>query len=863
MSEAKGAYRGSVGAGGDRAESRLSLEDALRMKGIITQKQAHKGEVMVHCWEHEDSTESMSCNLDKGLYYCHGCGAKGDTVDFLHTQCGMPKAEAIDRVRGPKKEQRARMYSGDLPQAEASWVYTDRHGATLFAVLRKPAWSPHSKKPQPKYMPYHPTEKGWQAGQPVKSDRPLLWLPRLHSAPANRRVMVVEGEKCAQALRDAFPKMEVTTWQGGTKSWQKTDWGPLEGRLVGLISDADEAGRGCMRAIAAHLSDRRSNVRLWEFMGDDGADIADLLADKPKSEVADSLKRFLTPYTGNIAAPAGEDTAEPETPPDGPDRGDSGEGSLIDNRYYRILGRGAGNMLFFRDLITHGIRQVKDSTITEGFLTTIAPASFWLGGATSFSKVRKMRIAAAFNDYARKLPMVSPDALHGRGAANTVEDGYLFHLGDRLLREDGTYENIDAAHLKQIYPELPPLPYKPPSQGWHTKMTQFAESVLELNWRTPDDGLIWLGWLGAALCAGNLKWRPALWIVGPSNTGKSTLMDFSKTLFGPYCRKIDDVTEAGLAYLMADDALPVLVDEAEPERIPRRFLDLLRISASDTGGERVRGTKEGGYQSVLPRTILQLASVSVPVLTDATQQRIVFCYVGKKTEQTPGNEREVETRLGRLYHFLNENAADMRHGLVERVPRITQSVDTCMQELIEDGMKIRHAQLHGALLAGLISWQLPPDITKNLRDNLVKRHEKIMHDQKTSAGAMLSALLGTIVNTRDQSKTLAELAMFKHDFEDIAEGKRLEKHMHRTAARYGVRYIEGRMCLDHHNPELKGLMRRNNYGEPNLRLVATQMDGVRWVNSGTSLRFGERIPKSHIEISTEALADLDYKPSND
>lgn len=43
---------------------------------------AENGECMAKCPFHEDAVESLSINLEKGLYYCHACGKGGDEYKF-------------------------------------------------------------------------------------------------------------------------------------------------------------------------------------------------------------------------------------------------------------------------------------------------------------------------------------------------------------------------------------------------------------------------------------------------------------------------------------------------------------------------------------------------------------------------------------------------------------------------------------------------------------------------------------------------------------------------------------------------------------------------------------------------------------
>ncbi len=54
----------------------VPLVDFLRSRGIIKQN-----EYMIKCPFHNDRVPSLDTR--KNFYYCYGCGAKGDTIDFV------------------------------------------------------------------------------------------------------------------------------------------------------------------------------------------------------------------------------------------------------------------------------------------------------------------------------------------------------------------------------------------------------------------------------------------------------------------------------------------------------------------------------------------------------------------------------------------------------------------------------------------------------------------------------------------------------------------------------------------------------------------------------------------------------------
>ncbi|WP_312261248.1 DUF927 domain-containing protein [Candidatus Igneacidithiobacillus taiwanensis] len=82
----------------------------------------------------------------------------------------------------------------------------------------------------------------------LPSDRPVYNLPEILARP-DATVVVVEGEKAAEAARILLPDFVVTTSANGAKSPKKTDWSVLHGRNVLLWPDNDEAGINYVKAV--------------------------------------------------------------------------------------------------------------------------------------------------------------------------------------------------------------------------------------------------------------------------------------------------------------------------------------------------------------------------------------------------------------------------------------------------------------------------------------------------------------------------------------------------------------------------------------------------------------------------------------
>lgn len=109
--------------------------------------------------------------------------------------------------------------------------------------------------------------------------RPLYGLEHLTANPY-AVVLVVEGEKCADAYRAIDSTTPTITWPGGTSCVEQADWEPLRNRRVILWPDADEVGGKAMQKLAEILVEKNCEVKIVKLSNPDqnGWDVADAIS---------------------------------------------------------------------------------------------------------------------------------------------------------------------------------------------------------------------------------------------------------------------------------------------------------------------------------------------------------------------------------------------------------------------------------------------------------------------------------------------------------------------------------------------------------------------------------------------------------
>lgn len=128
--------------------------------------------------------------------------------------------------------------------------------------------------------------KGWADG------RPLYRLPDL-AARQEATILVVEGEKAADAAAAVMLHMVVVSPMNGAQSPHRTDWRCCAGRSIVVRPDADEAGRDFARKVAMLAMDAGANEVRIVAVPDGAPEGWDLADEMPADWTAETIETAL------------------------------------------------------------------------------------------------------------------------------------------------------------------------------------------------------------------------------------------------------------------------------------------------------------------------------------------------------------------------------------------------------------------------------------------------------------------------------------------------------------------------------------------------------------------------------------------
>lgn len=308
--------------------------DLVAVVGHYTPLKKRGHEYVGLCVAHNDHNPSMFVAPAKGLVHCFSCGFSADAIGFIQHVEGLSFKDALSMLNGgaPEWKPAITMEAKPVPERVTSrppqnagvpkmgiralgepvrtWAYRDSDGVILGYVARYETTDESGQKEKTirtwTWGKRGNREPDWQCGA-FSKPRPLMNLDKLAARP-DAAVLIVEGEKAADAAAELLPSYAVLTWPGGAQAWKHADWAPIKGRRVLLWPDNDAPGIKAMAELAAILADPKGlgcAVRLIDPTGmTDGADAADWVGD------TEELIAWAKPRASDYVA------AQPESKPD-------------------------------------------------------------------------------------------------------------------------------------------------------------------------------------------------------------------------------------------------------------------------------------------------------------------------------------------------------------------------------------------------------------------------------------------------------------------------------------------------------------------------------------------------------------------
>lgn len=284
-----------------------------------------------------------------------------------------------------------------------------------------------------------------------------------------------------------------------------------------------------------------------------------------------------------------------------------------------------------------------------------------------------------------------------RGAHRGLDGELILHCGDAVLvtGKDGAIYHQPGKLGRFVYPTAPGIPRPATSLTSGISPAHLLSLFGSWYWARPDvDPFFLLGWVGAAMVGGALRWRPHGWITGSSSTGKSTLQMALEALFDGGALHTHDATEAAIRQLLGLQTLPVFFDELEPDeggdnRRNKAVIKLARLASS--GGKIGRGGQDHNAHEFTARSCFLFSSILIPPQLSQDRNRLVMLEL----ERIPDGAVAPVIEEGKL----REAGRELRARLVDQWPRFEATLQAYRQALGDAGHNGRSQDQFGTLLA--------------------------------------------------------------------------------------------------------------------------------------------------------------------
>jgi len=561
-------------------------------------------------------------------------------------------------------------------EPDAMWIYRMADGAAFGAVAR---WNPEGARKEIRPIIWD-GKKFLTSG--FGKSRPLYNGDLLAASPT-APVLIVEGEKAADSAAQYVPDgWIVTTWQGGSKAVEQTDWSALRGHSAVVWPDNDTPGIEAALEIQRILGELRVPASIVGLSPafPDGWDLGDTLPGKVKAaQITEILRRELKRAAVPEAPEPANDQVEEDYDPD-EERAREWRALGYDHNKYMIMTQRREQV----DVFDPGVLMSQ-----RGCINIYPDPNHWglRQGKTDGKGIDWILAGSQIMEKCHEVGVYDAKRLRGRGIwIDKAEDGVdraIMNTGGKLVvsREGQETKQVPFVRLKSrwIYERSPDLILD--VQDYSALATDddgrmIRELCNRVRWDAPIYGDLLAGWIATAVVCGGLQWRTHAWVTGNQGSGKSTVVnEIAGACLGDLAiYPLGATTEAGIRQVVQNDAMPVVFDESESddknkvnaEARRKAVLDLMRQASSEGRGRILKGTANHSARAFTMRSAFLMSSIGVGLKEAADLTRTAVLTIKPLDSYTHDERKKKEQEFKDFLSLASEIPADMPQRLLAR-----------------------------------------------------------------------------------------------------------------------------------------------------------------------------------------------------
>lgn len=463
-------------------------------------------------------------------------------------------------------------------------------------------------------------------------------------------------------------------------------------------------------------------------------------------------------------------------------------------------------------------KQVQDLTAdqhTKNYFLTMAEPQYWAdlygfkrdkdGNETNkpdWELVQEKLLAKQ-----RSIGFFNPKNIRGYGCW-WDDKRLVVNLGNNLLIDGEQSERIES---KYLYESNDPLDIDMDNPLSIQECQKIINVFKKLNYKNPGDWVYLVAWIGQAQIFGALDWRFQLWITGEKGSGKTEILRMISSLV--FRSEIyQSVTAASIRQHLKSNAMPMIIDEAEPNNPNEQnrmdgVIEVIRQCSSRLNTKSLRGTASGTALEYNVNSNFLLGSIQTYLPTMADVSRFFVVEMNSNENQNP----EIWNGVQSDFHEIENYAPRIFPRMIKMAPVIRDSIRYAKKLLTDQLIKDKRGADQIATAMGVLSSfysdsRISSDFIFKVAESLnlgSSEYEKSNLDDESENCA--DVLLNSIVDKKENLTLQSILSTYSHD----------DSHK-KTLESYGVVVLDNKDLFIWHNaPELKKMMRStmfNNLG---------------------------------------------------
>lgn len=257
----------------------------------------------------------------------------------------------------------------------------------------------------------------------------------------------------------------------------------------------------------------------------------------------------------------------------------------------------------------------------------------------------------------------------------------IVNLGDRQIMDNNFVEKVPDS--KYLYTSNYPMPIDWDDPLSNEECSKIIELFKLLNYKNTGDYIYLTSFIALSQVFNAIDWRFQLWITGSKGSGKTEIMKMISSLV--FDSEIyQSVTSASIRQYLKSNAIPMLIDEAEPNcaETKRRMdgiIELIRQCSSRMNTKMLRGTSSGQVLEYNINSIFCLASIQPYLPTQADVSR--FFVVEMNSNEN--SDIAVWIKIQKLFSEIKSYAPRLFARMVKLIPVLKENINTIKELLIE------------------------------------------------------------------------------------------------------------------------------------------------------------------------------------